>query len=329
MPNFRDLKRGALVGYRLGDPLGQGGMASVYQATDLSTGEDVAFKVIGVSVDSTESSEDNQDVWGRFRAEVEGTRRLRHPRVPRLFTHGALSIDGTWYPYLVMQLIQAARSLKAAWQQLGRRDVGWLLDRAAEVLETLQYVHAQGIIHRDLKPENVLLDGNGHLFVTDFGLARVIIQGQERMTRTGQVMGTFHYMAVEQMGSAKYVDERADLFSLGIMVLELLEEITDWDTLMPKLLGGEKLVFRSDLPPEVQGWLSKMIAADRDQRYASAAVALEALQNARQSLPASQAAPPAPPASPRPRTDWNRFRQPVLYAVILLAGALIGYFLHP
>ena len=334
MSNFRDIKRGTLVGFRLGEPLGQGGMAAVYRATDLGTGEDVAFKVVGVSVDTTESSSDNHDIWGRFRVEVEGTRRLRHPRIPRLYTHGALAIDETWYPYLVMQLIRGAHSMTKAWEQMGKNRE-WLLDRAAEVLETLQYVHQQGIIHRDLKPENILLDENGELFITDFGLARVIMSGEDRMTRTNQVMGTFHYMAVEQMGSAKYVDERADLFSLGVIVLELLENITDWDSLMPKLLGNDPIEFKSPMSPPLQAWLRKMIATDRDERYTSASTALEALNNVRTSLP-SAPRPPSPKPAPKPAPtavraapDWQRFLQPALYVGILLAGAVLGYFLHP
>ncbi|MHB2016672.1 MAG: serine/threonine-protein kinase [Candidatus Xenobia bacterium] len=271
------LPTGTMVGqYRIDQVIGQGGMATVYRAT-ASNGYPVALKLVGFPVENPES---RHDIWQRFEKEVQACLHLQHPNLVRIFEHGSLPMEDTAHPYIVMQLVLGARSLRSAWSARPG-DLDWLLAHLESVLQTLQYVHGQNIIHRDLKPENILIDETDHLYLVDFGLARVRREGEKPQTKTGQALGTVHYMALEQLGDAKRVDARADLYSLGVILFELLENVTNWKNVLPNLLCGQGFPFTDATPPVLRAFISRLSAPNVNDRYASATDALAALQGVR------------------------------------------------
>src|SRR5438067_689882 len=198
--------------YKIVRWLGGGGMGRVYEARDTELDERVALKVLkaGLSDDAIE----------RFRREVRLTRRIQHRNVARMFDIGDHGGD----KFLTMELIDGD-SLK---RELGK-PMPWqrLQALAMQICAGLTAAHTAGVIHRDLKPDNVLVErGTDRVAITDFGIARSIDDAS--VTNVGSVIGTPRYMAPEQLAGAA-VDERTDLFALGVMLFELASGIRPWD----------------------------------------------------------------------------------------------------
>ncbi|MCA8967869.1 MAG: serine/threonine protein kinase, partial [Planctomycetes bacterium] len=181
----------------------------------------------------------------RFAREGEIAATLRHPGIVRVHGRGRCA-QGC---YLVYELVQG-EDLESAWRRLSRRQ---LLEVVLEIAHALGHAHAQGVVHRDLKPANVLLDAEGHARVTDFGLA--LGAGMDRLTRTGALVGTPHYMAPEQIsGSRDRYGPPTDVWALGVLLyraltdrlpfaggslLELMAQIADSDPDSPRALSPE------------------------------------------------------------------------------------------
>ena len=204
--------------YKLGQPLGSGGMGAVFEATD-GAGNVVAVKTLLVGPGARATTAETR---ARFEREVEATRRLAHRNVVALVDSGV--DDATGAPYLVMPRMRG-------------EDLGQLLARV-KVLEPSVAIpivvqachgvaagHAAGIIHRDLKPSNLFLEEEDGLIVVkvaDFGLAKVQEAGIDSLTGSGAILGTPHYMAPEQAENAKRADARADIYSLGMVLFHAL-----------------------------------------------------------------------------------------------------------
>ncbi|MCG8650962.1 MAG: serine/threonine protein kinase, partial [Pirellulales bacterium] len=191
--------------------LGIGGMGAVYRAHQPSLGRDVALKILLPEVAAAEGFTE------RFLREARALARLGHPNVVTVFDHGTAGP----YAYLVMELVEGInlRELMAG----DRLPPEETLRIVPQLCDALQFAHARGVVHRDIKPENILIEDNGRVKITDFGLAK-LGEGEEQFGRTGtrQVMGTIHYMAPEQIERPREVDHRADLYSLGVVFYELL-----------------------------------------------------------------------------------------------------------
>ncbi|WP_457420010.1 serine/threonine-protein kinase [Roseateles sp. P5_E7] len=203
-PNLHD--------FELGAEIGRGAMAIVYKATQRSTGRQVAIKRLALSREF--SSEDLADVRERFMREARAARALEHPDILQVVDAGQ---DGRDAWLALDYVLGRDLSLFAkAGQLLPVREVVQIGVRLARALH---YAHSQGIIHRDIKPANVMLDRvNGSLKLMDFGIARV---GDGSRTRTGLVLGTPSFMSPEQL-SGLTVDGRSDLYSLGVLLYQLL-----------------------------------------------------------------------------------------------------------
>lgn len=187
--------------------LGQGAMGKVYRALDLELGREVALKVVPARKTGTSLE--------RFRREGEVTASLRHPGIVAVHSSGQEDQEA----YLAYELIPNARTLRDAIQELDRKAGLELLIGAGEALG---YAHQHGVTHRDVKPDNILVTANDLPKVADFGLA--MAQGQERLTRTGALVGTPYYMAPEQFdqGGKREVGPPADVWALGVILFELL-----------------------------------------------------------------------------------------------------------
>lgn len=198
--------------FELGAEIGRGAMAVVYKATQRSTGRQVAIKRLALSREF--SAEDLADVRERFMREARAARQLEHPDILQVVDAGQDGND-SWLA-LEYVLGRDLSSFTRPGQLLPAREV---VQIGARLARALAYAHSQGVVHRDIKPANVMLDRiNGGLKLMDFGIARV---GDGSRTRTGLVLGTPSFMSPEQLAGLT-VDGRSDLYSLGVLLYQLL-----------------------------------------------------------------------------------------------------------
>ena len=252
--------------YKIVRWLGGGGMGRVYEALDTELDEKVALKVLrgGLTDDALE----------RFRREVRLTRRIQHRNVARMFDIGDHGSD----KFLTMELV-VGESLK---RELGR-SMPWsrLANLASQICAGLVAAHAKGVIHRDLKPDNVLIErSTDRAVITDFGIARSVDDAS--VTQLGSVVGTPRYMSPEQL-AGRDVDERADLFSLGVMLFELATGTRPWSgdnaiaIAIAQATQGARAIVSTTVPPELASVVARCLELDRDHRMPTAVALAEAL----------------------------------------------------
>ncbi|HZR21488.1 MAG TPA: protein kinase [Verrucomicrobiae bacterium] len=192
--------------------LGSGGMGAVYKARQRELDRLVALKIL------PPRAAKDPGFAERFTREARSLARLSHPNVVSLFDFG--QVNGLHY--FIMEFVDGMTLRQL--EQAGGLSAQQALQIIPQICEALQFAHSEGIVHRDIKPENVLLDRKGRVKIADFGLARVL--GQEaqdfRLTGIGEIVGTAHYMAPEQVESPRTVDHRADIYSLGVVFYEML-----------------------------------------------------------------------------------------------------------
>src|SRR5688500_9233817 len=198
--------------YRIERELGSGGMATVFLAEDLKHHRLVALKVLRPELTSGLGPD-------RFLREIDVAAHLHHPHILPLFDSGQLA-DGSGTLYYVMPYVEC-ESLRARIDREQQLPPGDAVPLALEVADALGGTVDQGVIHRDIRPENILLQG-GHAVIADFGIARAVTAaGGERLTESGMALGSPQYMSPEQ-ATAGGVDGRADLYSLGCVLYEML-----------------------------------------------------------------------------------------------------------
>ena len=196
--------------YELHRQIARGGMADVFLARDLLLDRPVAIKVL-----FDQFSKDKQFVE-RFRREAQRAANLNHPNIVSVFDWGEES--GTYF--IVMEYVEG-RSLAEIIRTEGSIQPDKVAEISSEVAAALSFAHRNGIVHRDVKPGNVLVAPNGHIKVADFGIARALANVQSELTQAGTVMGTATYISPEQAQGIE-VDPRSDLYSLGVMIYEML-----------------------------------------------------------------------------------------------------------
>ena len=193
--------------YRIQRKLGMGGMANVYLAEDEVLGRRVAIKILN------ERHAGDEQFIERFRREAKNAASLSHPNIVSIYDRG--EAEGTYY--IAMEYLDG-RSLKELIVARGPAPIPLAIDYARQILAALRFAHRHGIVHRDIKPHNVLVDAEGRLKVTDFGIARA---GASQMTEAGSIIGTAQYLSPEQAKGAP-VDQTSDLYSVGVVLYELL-----------------------------------------------------------------------------------------------------------
>lgn len=217
---------GSLAGgrYQLRDLLGEGGMASVYLAYDSALDRQVAIKTLHSELGREASFRE------RFRREAQAVAKLSHTNIVSVFDTGegevtfGASGDGTVMPYIVMEYVEGqplGSVLDADVRQYGAMPADKALKVTSDVLAALETSHEMGLVHRDIKPGNVMMTKRGVVKVMDFGIARAMQSGVTSMTQTGMVVGTPQYLSPEQ-ALGRGVDARSDLYSVGIMLFQLL-----------------------------------------------------------------------------------------------------------
>lgn len=190
--------------------IARGGMATVYLARDLQRGEQVAVKVMSPRLATVLGAE-------RFLREIQVAGKMDHPHIVPLYDSG--NTGGLLY--YIMPYVQG-ESLHERLEREKRLSLEDALRITRDVAGALGYAHGLGVLHRDVKPENILLAG-GHALVADFGLARAIgATGYHRLTQTGIIVGTAYYLSPEQLREDRDLDQRADIYSLGCLLYEML-----------------------------------------------------------------------------------------------------------
>jgi eukaryotic-like serine/threonine-protein kinase len=260
-------ERGTLLArrYELGHPLGTGGMAEVYQATDRRLGRAVAVKVI-----RPELAADERAV-ARFRREARAAGGLSHPGIVAVHDVG---IHGG-SPFMVMELVRG-RTLARVLLEEGRMTPDRAVSVGRDVADALSAAHAAGVIHRDVKPGNVMVTAEGTVKVLDFGIARVA--QWTPLTETRTMHGTAEYMSPEQIRGDP-VDERSDVYSLGVVLFELVAGRPPFGGDSPLAIAFRHMeepppalrAVRPDAPAALEAILERCLAKEPGHRYRSAA----------------------------------------------------------
>ncbi|MGW6981333.1 protein kinase domain-containing protein [Streptomyces sp. NPDC054932] len=276
---------GSLAGgrYQLRDLLGAGGMASVYLAYDSALDRQVAIKTLHSDLGREQSFRE------RFRREAQAVAKLSHTNIVSVFDtgegevtfSGAGGSDGAVMPYIVMEYVEGqplGSVLEADVRQYGAMPADKALKVTADVLAALETSHEMGLVHRDIKPGNVMVNKRGVVKVMDFGIARAMQSGVTSMTQTGMVVGTPQYLSPEQ-ALGRGVDARSDLYSVGIMLFQLLTGRIPFDADSPLAIAyahvQEEPVAPSSinrsLTPAIDALVARALKKNPNERFPTAA----------------------------------------------------------
>jgi serine/threonine-protein kinase len=248
--------------YEVLEIVGRGGMGVVYKAVDPAIGRLVAIKMV------TGGFGDDPDLLKRFYREAKSTGSLQHPNIVTVYDLG----DQEGVPYLVMEFLEG-ESLEAVIRSRHEMVIAEKLSLLVQVCDGLDYAHRRNVIHRDIKPANIVVTKDSGIKIVDFGIARF---GNERFTKTGQVMGSINYMSPEQI-NGEDTDARTDIYSTGIVLFEFLTgELPfrgkDTSSTLMKILHDPippLSLFLRSYPIELDQVVARALAKKRDDRYAS------------------------------------------------------------
>lgn len=269
--------------YQLRDLLGEGGMASVYLAYDSALDRQVAIKTLHTELGREQSFRE------RFRREAQAVAKLSHPNIVSVFDTGEDAVfhgdsaagDGALMPYIVMEYVEGqplGSVLQADIERYGAMPADKALKITSDVLAALETSHEMGLVHRDIKPGNVMMNKRDVVKVMDFGIARAMQSGVTSMTQTGMVVGTPQYLSPEQ-ALGRGVDARSDLYSVGIMLFQLVTGRLPFDADSPLAIAyahvQEEPVAPSSInrsiPPAVDALVARALKKNPNERFPSAA----------------------------------------------------------
>jgi len=261
--------------YQIQVVLGRGAMGVVYKGYDRGIARSVAIKAIAKS---SLGPEELKHVIQRFRHEAQAVGRLVHPRIVQIYDYG--EDDDT--AYIVMELVNG-KSLLEHLSQQPRREIREVGEIVRQLLDGIGHAHAEGVVHRDVKPSNILMNSDGRIKISDFGIARL---DSSSLTQVGDVLGTPYYMAPEQFLGIE-VNALADIYSVGVIAYELLTGRKPFGgnaaTVMQQVLNDrppDPSQLNPDLSPLMDRVLHKALAKNRDERFQSAGEFAEAFRAA-------------------------------------------------
>ena len=316
-----------IADFRVLERLGRGGMGVVYEAEQDRPRRTVALKLL-------RGDQLSRDHLRRFRHEAEVLGWLNHPGIAQVFAAGTAETPTGTQPYLALELVRGERiDVHATSVDL---DTAARLELLAKVADAVHHAHQKGVIHRDLKPANILVDATGQPKVLDFGVARIV--GREaaaslamEATAQGALLGTLSYMSPEQVsGDPSAIDTRTDVYALGVIAYELLSGQKPYNVRSLSLPEASRAILEEDptslgvlhrrLRGDVETIVSKAMAKDKEQRYASAE---ELARDLRRHL-ANEPILARPPSASYQLKKFVRRRKPVVAALAALLFALLA-----
>src|SRR6185436_9300152 len=310
---------GQMLGpYRIISQIGQGGMATVYKAYQPSMDRNVAIKVLpGQLAESKECTR-------RFQQEAHIIAKLEHAHILPVFDYG----ESEGISYFVMRYLEAG-TLKNK-MEAGPLSLTEIDQIFTQLASALSYAHSHGVIHRDLKPANALIDSQGNLFLTDFGIAKLLADASPRLTQTDAIMGTPAYISPEQ-AQAQTVDQRSDIYSLGIILYEMVTGRVPFvaDTPLAVILKHVSTPLplpssiKTNIPESIEQVILKALAKDPDDRFATAAEFVAAWKRALDDKDSARRMPDAP-TSLAPRTEISSARTQAQPAAVSSAASKAG-----
>ena len=296
--------------YTIESILGSGGMAVVYRARTPQD-EVAALKVLFPPPDT------ETEMLTRFEREARTAARLNHPAIVRVFDVG--QAEGR--AFMAMTLVEG-QTLTTRLAQVGRLDEATAADIAWQIADALYYAHRQGIVHRDVKSSNILLTDDGRAMLTDFGVAQAL--DDSALTRTGHTVGTPAYMAPEQATGEQAVDGRADLYSLGVVLYQMVTGRVPFEGSTPQVLHAH--VYQPPPPPSTVAEVSpameaiilRALAKDVSDRFQTGAAMAQALTHLDDQTRLQVEMVPLPT-----RADKTLLANPRLWAILLIILAII------
>jgi tetratricopeptide (TPR) repeat protein len=319
----QELTTGSLFAgrYQIIEELGHGGMGRVYRALDKKLNEEVALKLVRPEIAADRATLE------RFHNELKLARKISHPNVGRMYE--LMEEAGTHF--ITMEYVPG-QDLRALIRQTGQLTVGKAIAIGEEICDGLAEAHKQGIIHRDLKPSNIIIDRAGGARIMDFGIARSMTV--KSRTAAGVMIGTPEYMSPEQV-EGKDVDQRSDIYSLGIILYEMLTGRVPFEGDTPFTVGmkhkseapkNPKLL-NPNMPDALSAVILKCLEKDKSRRYQSAGEVRAELERIEKGLPTTERlAPERRPFTSKEITvkfQPKRLIIPALAAVMLIAAAII------
>ena len=269
--------------YQVLEKVGKGGMGVLYRGFDPVLDREVAIKLM-----LTDFNEDTEQMRPRFYREARAAAKLNHRNIVTIFEFA----EESNIPYIVMEFLRGT-PLGGRMNGKPPLSIDDKLNIVAQLCDGLSYAHEQGVVHRDVKPDNVFILEDGSVKLLDFGIAKLT---SSSLTRQGDVLGSASYMSPEQVGGSDSVDGRADVFSTGVMLYELLTGHKPFEADAPtavilKILKDDPTPIEKwtpGLPPQLVAAVMKALAKRPEDRWATAAALGAELQLIRRAVPASQ-----------------------------------------
>ena len=273
-----DLTGKTIAGYQIIEQIGRGGMSTVFRAYQPSLDRDVAIKILPPYY-----SQQDDSFLTRFKREARSIAKLRHPNILMVMDFGQQDD----LAYIVMEYVTAGTLRDRLKKPIALGEVNLLI---GQIASALAYAHEQGIVHRDVKPSNIMLPKSDWALLTDFGLARMV--GGSFLTQSGMTVGTPAYMSPEQ-GSGKTIDHRTDIYSLGVMLYEMVVGEVPYTAETPMAVVVKHIVEplpmprakNPDIPEDLQRVILKALAKDPADRFQNINDLAKALSEIAQAAP--------------------------------------------
>jgi serine/threonine protein kinase/tetratricopeptide (TPR) repeat protein len=308
--------------YKIVTELGRGGMGKVYRAIDQKIDEEIALKLI-----KPEIAADKQTIE-RFGNELKLARKIAHRNVCKMYYLG----EEKGAHYITMEYVPG-EDLKSMIRMSGQLSTGMAIKVAKQVCDGLSEAHRLGVIHRDLKPNNIMIDKAGEARIMDFGIARLL--KAKGITGAGIMIGTPEYMSPEQV-EGKEVDQRSDIYSLGVILYEMVTGKVPFEGDTPFTIGmkhkGEvpqdPKKLNAHIPDDLNSLILKCLKKEKDQRYQSAGEVRSGLEKIEQGLPTTEriVAKKKSTTSREITVKFSldrHFKWGLIFAAIVLAGVII------
>jgi len=317
------LTRGSTLAnrYEVIEELGKGGMGRVYRVEDTKLKQEVALKLIKPEIAK------NKETIERFRNELKTARMIAHKNVCRMFDLG----EAEGAHFITMEYVRG-EDLKNMIQRSGQLGIGTAVSVAEQVCEGLSEAHRLGVVHRDLKPSNIMIDREGNVRIMDFGIARSL--ESKGITEVGVMIGTPKYMSPEQV-EGKELDQRSDIYSLGIILYEMVTGKVPFEGDTPFTIGvkhksempRDPKELNRQIPDDLSRLILQCLAKEKERRYQTAEELRRDLERIGKGIPTERIIPELKPVTSKEITVKFTVKKFFIPAASIVALAVLGVIL--